>query len=108
MRRSCVCSFAGSRIYDRRRGLLGLTWPEVLGLSVVAAIVTVAGNLVATWLKEYLFARSLESWKSRQALLSVNAKYRDPLLLAAREVKWRVDEIGESYPPNYLRTSVLL
>ncbi|MFC7532471.1 hypothetical protein [Actinoplanes sp. GCM10030250] len=90
------------------RVLLGLTWSQVLGLSVIAALVTVAGNLVATWLKEYIFARSLEGWKSRQALISVHAKYRDPLLLAAREFKGRVDEIGESYPTTYLRTAVLL
>lgn len=87
---------------------LGLTWPQLLGLSVVAAIVSVLGSLVATWLKDYLFARSLERWKSRQAIVAIYARYRAPILLAAREVKGRIDDICTSYPTNHLKTSVLL
>ncbi|HEY0533380.1 MAG TPA: hypothetical protein VGD29_17460 [Actinoplanes sp.] len=88
-------------------GMLGLTWSQVFGLSVIAAVVTVVGNLIATWLKEYFFARSLDRWRGRQAVLAVSAKYRDPLLLATQEMKDRVAEICRLYPTNYLRKSVL-
>jgi hypothetical protein len=87
--------------------LRDLTWAQILGLSVIAAVITVIGNLVATWLKEYLFARSMERWRRKQELLSIYARYRDPLLLAARELKARVEDICDTYPTNYLQTSVL-
>jgi hypothetical protein len=86
---------------------LGLSASEILGLSVLAALVTTVGNLVATWLREYLFVRSFERWKERQTLLSAYRKYRDPLLLAAGELRSRVDDICTSYPPAFLQSSVL-
>jgi hypothetical protein len=87
--------------------ILDLTASEILGLSVLGALVTTVGNLVATWLKEYLFVRSLERWRERQGLLAVYRRYRDPLLLAAEELQSRAAEIALNYPANYLRSSVL-
>ena len=84
-----------------------LTGPQILGLSVIAALVTVVGNLVAIWLKEFVFVRSFEQWKERRTLLSVYRRYRDPLLLAAEELHSRVAEISEQYPAAYLQSSVL-
>lgn len=87
--------------------MLGLTTSEILALSVIAALVTTVGNLLATWLKEFLFVRSFERWKERQALLSVFRKYRDPIILAIRELLGRVNHILANYPPEYLQSSVL-
>src|SRR5215213_4364576 len=86
---------------------LDLSTSEILSLSVIAAVVTTIGNLVATWLKELVFARSLERWKERRSLQSVYGKYRDPLLLSAQELCSRVEEISTEYPPEYLKASVL-
>jgi hypothetical protein len=87
--------------------MFGLTASEILGLSVLAALVTTVGNLLATWLREFLFVRSFERWKERRALLSVFRKYRDPIILAIRELLGRVNDILAHYPTNYLRSSVL-
>jgi hypothetical protein len=89
------------------QAVLGLTTPQILGLSVLAALVTTIGNLVATWLREYMFVRSFERWRDRRTLLSVFRKYRDPLLLASNELRGRIDEICKLYPPGYLARSVL-
>jgi hypothetical protein len=86
---------------------LDLTGSEILSLTVIAAVVTTIGNLVATWLKEFVFVRSFERWKERRSLASVKRRYRDPLLLSAQELRWRVAEIVDLYPPPYLRASVL-
>jgi hypothetical protein len=85
----------------------GWSAAQILGLSVLAALVTTLGNLLATWLKEYLFVRSFERWKERRDLVRVYRKYRDPLLLAARELKSRLDDIEGNYPTNYLSSAVL-
>jgi hypothetical protein len=85
----------------------GLTATQILGLSVLGAIVTTAGSLIATWLRDFWFVRSFEQWKERRALFAVHRKYRDHLLLAANELESRVAEICRTYPPEYLRSSVL-
>jgi hypothetical protein len=71
------------------------TW---LGLTVVGTIVSTLGVLIATFLKDYLFARSFEVWRQRRTLEQVYLKYRDPLLLSARELALRQHEILGSYP----------
>jgi hypothetical protein len=53
---------------------LGLTAPQILGLSVLAALVSTVGNLLATWLRDFLFVRSFERWKESRTLLSVYRK----------------------------------
>jgi hypothetical protein len=87
--------------------MFGLTTFQVLGLSVIAALVTTAGSLLALVLREYFFVRSFDRWKERRALMSLYRKYRDPILLAGEELERRVYEICEAYPTNYLRTEVV-
>jgi len=87
--------------------MFGLTASQILGLSVIAALVTTVGNLLATWLREFLFVRSFERWKDRRTLLSVFRKYRDPMILAIRDLQPRVKQILADYPTNFLRLSVL-
>jgi hypothetical protein len=87
--------------------MFGLTGSEILGLSVIAALVTTVGSLIALWLREFVFVRSFERWKERRTLQSVYRRYRDPILLAAAELRARVDEICRQFPTTYLRSSVL-
>ncbi len=78
-----------------------------LGLTVVGAIVSTVGAIFGILLKEFFFARSLEKWKQRQTLEQVYGRYRAPLLLAARELAYRLSEIAEHHPPVFLRAVVL-
>lgn len=83
--------------------MFGLTTPQLLALSVLAAVVSTAGSLLALVLKELFFVRSFERWKERRTLLSVYRKYRDPIILAGEELARRVADICEAYPTNFLR-----
>jgi hypothetical protein len=87
--------------------VFGLTTPQLLGLTVLAALVATVGNLLATWLKEFFFARSFEKWKDRRTLISVYRRYRDPIARTAIDLQARVDEICSNYPTNYLNSSLL-
>ena len=87
--------------------MFGLSATQLLGFTVLAAVVTTFGNLLATVLKEFLFARSFEKWKSRQSLRQVYLKLRDPLLLATVELVNRVAEITFESSVNFLETSLL-
>ncbi len=87
--------------------MFGLTAGNLLSLTVLAAIVTTLGNLFATVLKDFLFARSLEKWKSKQQLRQVYLKLRDPLLLATLELINRIVEIAFESSVNFLEKSLL-
>jgi hypothetical protein len=85
--------------------MFGLSLRDILELSLLGTLVTVAGNLIASWLTGYVFARSFERWKAQQALLSVYRRYKDPIVLAASELYARLKEICD--PLCWLhRTSV--
>jgi len=84
-----------------------MDWGHILGLTVVAALVTTTGTLLGLILKEVFLARSFERWKSRRSLLQVSRKYRDPIVLAALELCNRLDRICREYPPDYLDASLL-
>jgi len=86
--------------------VFGLTATELLGLSVVAALFSVAGNLLALVLREFLFVRSFERWKERRALRTVYQRYRDPIVLSGLDLISRVAEIRRAYPTNYLLAEV--
>lgn len=86
---------------------LGLDLKTWLGLTVLAAAISTVGALFGIVLKDYFFTRSLERWKQRQTLEVVYQRFRDPLVLAARELASRTLEILDHYPPVYLRESVL-
>jgi hypothetical protein len=84
-----------------------LQWHDLLGFSVLAAIITTLGSLAATVLKEFFFARSVERWKSRQQLMQVYLKLRDPLLLATIDMVHRFIEIAFETQGDYLDSSLL-
>lgn len=84
-----------------------LSAKDLFGLAVLGALVTAAGNLIATALKDYVFARSLEKWKARQQLRSVYVKYRDPLLLSVFELLRRLAEIIYESPVDFLSAELL-
>jgi hypothetical protein len=57
-------------------------------------------------LKEFLFPRLFESWKSQRALADVYRRYRDPLFLSAIELANRLMEICREYPTNFLTSEL--
>jgi hypothetical protein len=74
--------------------ILGLPVAQVLGFTVLAAFVTVIGNLFALFLKDVLAVRSFERWKARQSLASAYRKYREPIFLSAGELARRLHQIA--------------
>jgi hypothetical protein len=86
---------------------LGLDLKTWLGLSVLGAIVSTIGSLFGVVLKDYFFSRSFERWKQRQTLEQLYQKFRDPLLLSARELASRTAEIIDHFPTVYLNENVL-
>jgi len=86
---------------------LGLDLKTWLGLTVVGTAISTFGALLGIVLKDYIFSRSFEKWKQRQTLEQLYQRFRDPLLLSARELASRSIEILDQYPTVYLRTNVL-
>jgi hypothetical protein len=86
---------------------LGLKIEQLLGLTVLAAVISTAGALFGIVLRDYLFSRAFESWKQRKALEQLYQKFRDPLLLSARELCTRLIEVLDEYPTCYLKNSVV-
>jgi hypothetical protein len=84
-----------------------LGWHDVLGFSVLAAVITTLGSLVATLLKEFFLARSIERWRAKQQLRDVYLKFRDPLILATIDLVHRIIEITFESPVNFLELSLL-
>jgi hypothetical protein len=87
--------------------VFGLDAQTLLGLTVLGAMVTTGGNLAAQVLKDYALVRSFERWKSRQLLVSVFHRYRDPIILSASELCYRLAEINRDYPTVFLRRTLL-
>jgi len=86
---------------------LGLDLKTWLGLTVVGSVVSTLGALFGIFLKDYFFSRSFERWKQRQTLELLYQKYRDPLMLSARELASRTVEIVDNYPTVFLKATVL-
>jgi hypothetical protein len=84
-------------------GMDAKTW---LGLSVIGAVIAAVGALIGIILKDFVLSRSFETWKQGRALEQIYQKYRDPLLLAGRELQSRVCEIISDYPTVFLATTV--
>ncbi|HEY5722032.1 MAG TPA: hypothetical protein VIT45_06900 [Allosphingosinicella sp.] len=76
--------------------MFGIPPEDVLKLTVLAALVSVLGNLVALYLKDVLAARSLEKWKDRRALLHAYRRFQLPIFLAADELSSRCFSISRS------------
>lgn len=75
--------------------ILGIELQTFLGFTVVAALITVTGNLIALYLKEFLAARSLDRWRAKQALIAVYERYRKPICAAAEELSGRCYRIAK-------------
>lgn len=84
-----------------------MTLQQVLGLSVVAALVATIGSLIALFLKEYIFSRSFENWKNRNASQQIYEKYREPIVLAAVDLCRRLHEVCTLHPADYLDSELL-
>jgi len=86
---------------------LALGWRDLLGLSAVGALVTTAGTLLGLVLKDWVFARSFEKWRTRHALEAAQRKYRDPIVLSALELFHRLAEVLREYPTDFLASHLL-
>lgn len=81
--------------------------PSILSFAVVAALVSAVASFLALVVKDYFFARSFESWKSNRTLDEVYRKYRDPIILASKELCSILDQICSEYPPKFLDSEIL-
>lgn len=86
---------------------LDLKPEQWLGFTVLAAIVSVIGTLLGIVFKDFIFARAFENWKQRKSLNQIYQKYKDPILLSAKELCTRLIEVLDQYPPNYLQKNVV-
>jgi hypothetical protein len=75
-----------------------MDWNVLLSASVVAGITSV----ITLVLKEALFPRSLELWRERRTLAATYRRYRDPIVLSARELAIRLMEIHDLFPADFL------
>jgi hypothetical protein len=75
-----------------------MRWTDLLSAGVVAGITSVLTLI----LKEALFPRSLELWRERRNLAATYRRYRDPIVLSAREMGSRAIEIYNDFPTKYL------
>lgn len=92
---------------DILKELLNLPAKDLFALGVIAAIITTVGNLFATFLKDFLLARSFENWKAKRSLISIFRRYRDPILLSSVELFNRIREITHETPANFLCSNLL-
>lgn len=65
---------------------------DYLGLTVVGAIITTVGSLIALFLKDFLFVRYFDAIKEKRTLKGLFKKYNDPLVLSAIELARRLNE----------------
>ncbi|WP_392476317.1 hypothetical protein [Nostoc sp. C110] len=88
--------------------LTQLTLKDVLGFTVVGTLISTIGTFIALFLKEWVFTRSFEEWKSERSLETVYRKYKDPILLATIELCDRLVEICKNeHPPEFLQSEFL-
>src|SRR5215217_1257213 len=102
-----ICLTHYTRSMDFLKQLLNLPAKDLFALGVIAAVITTVGNLFATVLKDFLLARSFESWKANRALIAIYRRYRDPLLLSSVELLNRMREVTHETPANFLSSELL-
>jgi hypothetical protein len=71
-----------------------------------SAALLATGAVIGFFAKEFFFPRLLERWKDQRSLAQTYRRYRDPLFLSAQELANRLHEICETYPTNFLDSSV--
>ncbi len=79
-----------------------MAWTALVTAGVVSGVV----SLLTLLLKEGLFPRSLEQWRERRSLSATYRRYRDPIVLAARELAGRFAEIHDEFPTVFLDESL--
>jgi hypothetical protein len=84
-----------------------MDWSTFFGFTVVGAIVTTIGTLIALVLKETFLVKSFELWKAQHTIEQAKSKYRDPLIRSALELCNRLSQICDEYPSEYFDRSVL-
>ena len=87
--------------------MTGLDLQSLLGLSVIAAVISTLGALTGVVIKDFYFSRSFDAWKRKQDQDQVYQKFRDPLLVAAMELVSRLHEVISSHPAPFLHSSLL-
>lgn len=70
---------------------------DYLGLTVVGAVITTIGSLIALFLKDFLFVRYFDSIREKRTLKNLFKKYNDPLVLSAIELIRRLNELVRNY-----------
>jgi hypothetical protein len=68
-----------------------------LGFTVIGAIVTTTGSLIALFLKDFFFVRYFDSVKEKRALRNLFKKFNDPLVLSSIELSRRLNEITSNH-----------
>jgi len=84
-----------------------MTWDKILGYAGAGAVVTTIGTLIGLVLKERIFARSFERWKTQLSLQQVARRYREPIALTALELCTRLIDVCDEYPAEFLDSSIL-
>jgi hypothetical protein len=92
---------------DLLNQLYSLPADKLFGLTVIGALITTLGNLLATFLKDALLVRLFENWKTKRTLRSIYRKYRDPILLSSVELCDRLHEITRQTPVSFLKADLL-
>lgn len=80
---------------------------EIMGLTVIAALVGVVGSWFGVILKDFFFTRAFERWKTKQTLQRVYVRFTDPIFLSASDLCNRLKEICERHPAPYLSSKYL-
>jgi hypothetical protein len=73
-----------------------MTWQNILAFSGIGAVITVLGNLIALYFKDFIGVRSIETWRAKQSSVATYNKYRKPIALAAKELSGRCYNISVS------------
>lgn len=79
----------------------------LLELTGIAAVISVAGSLFGHFLKEWVFARLFESWKSKRAVKQSFTLLLTPMAQSACDLLTRLHEIRDKFPPEFLEYQAL-
>ncbi|MGY2134474.1 hypothetical protein ACW9KT_19760 [Hymenobacter sp. HD11105] len=74
-----------------------------LTFTVIAAVVSTCGTLLALFLKDFLLVNYFNDLKEKKELERISKKYKDPILLSATELVRRISEFKTRYKKVALR-----
>ena len=80
---------------------------KYLEFTVIAAIITTIGSLIALFIKDFLFTRYFDNFKEKESLNKIYKRYRDPLVLASNELLRRLLEIYYEFPTTFLQSDII-